>query len=213
MGSLFFSCRKSRIAKLNDQEQAIFDCKVTRDKIKQYIKRLEKNEASRKVKAKEMLKEKNKDRARLYLSQSKMYREQINAANGQLNMIEEQIVQIETTNQQKEALSVLQQGNKILKQLNEEVNIDKWERLADDMNEIKQQQEEIGNFLKNRNIDEQDYEEEVDKEIEKLLKLESIEVESSLPETKETKTDHIPPESNKEEVKEDEDKEKILIES
>ena len=37
MGGLL-GCAKSRKLKLNQQEQAIFDCKKTRDKIKDYIK-------------------------------------------------------------------------------------------------------------------------------------------------------------------------------
>jgi ABC-type lipopolysaccharide export system ATPase subunit len=106
----------------------------------------------------------------VFLNQSKFYREQINVANGQLNMIEEQISRIEMAQHQKEAIQVLEQGNKILKALNEEVNIEKWESIADNMNEMKQQQDEIGNFLRNHNIDETEFDEQVTKDLEKLMK-------------------------------------------
>lgn len=172
MGS--FLCPQSRIAKLDQQEQAIMDCKITRDKIKTYIKKLEKNEKSRKEKAKDALRLKNKDKARVFLQQSKLYREQATSANGQLTMIEEQIINIESAQQRKEAFNVLKQGNEVLKKLNEEVNIEKWEKIADDMNEIKEQQSEIGNFLKSHNIDEAEYEEAVDRELESLMKLEGM---------------------------------------
>ena len=177
-------CPKSRHAKLDKKEQAILECKLVRDKIKSYIKRLEKNEQQRKEKAKLALKDKNREKAKLFLTQSKMYREQIQSANGQLNLIEDQIVRIETAQFQKEAFQVLQKGNEVLKQLQEEVNIDKWEKIADDMNEFRQQQEEIGNFLKSRGIDESQQEEEVNNELEKLMKYESIDVEVNLPDAR-----------------------------
>jgi hypothetical protein len=166
-------------------EKTILECKITRDKIKSYIKSLDKNDALKKEKAKASLKSKDKERAKIYLKQSKMYREQAVAATGQLNLIEDQIIQIETIRQQADALKVLQQGNKVLKQLSDEVNIQKWEQVADDLNDLKQQQEEIGNFFKNRGIDEDAYEEEIDKEMEKLMKQENVDIELSLPEAKE----------------------------
>ena len=56
MGGLFGNKQKS--AKLNTDEKAMLDCKLARDKIKQYIKRLEKNAALKKEKSKEALKDK-----------------------------------------------------------------------------------------------------------------------------------------------------------
>jgi hypothetical protein len=181
MGGLL-GCSKSRQLKLNQQEQAIFDCKKTRDKIKDYIKSLERNEKIRRDKAKDALKEKNKDKAKLYLKQSKLYREQINAATGQLNIIEEQITQIETAQNQKEVIKVLEQGNKVLKSLTEEVSIEKWEKVTDDLTDLKQQHEEIANFFKNHGIDENQCDEEIDNELEKLMKIESEDLERVLPE-------------------------------
>jgi len=175
-----------KVSSMTDNtEKTILECKMCRDKIKTYIKSLEKNELLKREKAKMSLKTKDKERAKIYLKQSKMYKEQSVNATGQLNLIEEQIIQIETVRQQSEALKVLQQGNKVLKQLNEEVNIQKWEQVTDDLNEMKIQQEEIGNFFKNRGIEENVYEEEIDKEIENLMKIENIQVEQSFPESRE----------------------------
>jgi len=179
MGALL-GCAKSRKLKLNQQEQAIFDCKKTRDKIKDYIRSLERNEKIRREKAKDALKEKNKDRAKLYLKQSKLYREQINTATGQLNVIEEQITHIETAQNQKEIFRVLEQGNKVLKSLTEEVSVEKWEKVTDEFTDIKQQQEEVASFFKNHGIDENQFEEEVENEIQKLMKIESEEIDAVL---------------------------------
>jgi hypothetical protein len=174
--------RGQKISGLSDSfDKTIIECKITRDNIRSYIKRLEKNENLKKEKAKDALRKKDRDRAKMYLSQSKMYREQINSATGQLNLIEDQIMQIETAKQQKDALRVLEQGNTVLKKLYEEVNVEKFEKIADDMNRLKEQQEEIGNFLKSRGMDQAEYDESVEKELEKMMKVESQEMEVALP--------------------------------
>ena len=46
-----------------------------------------------------------------------MYKEQIKTAYGQLQMIETQITQIESAQSQKDVMTVLQEGNAILKKL------------------------------------------------------------------------------------------------
>ena len=165
MGS--FLCTRSKTAEINQEERALIDCKICRDKIKKYIKNLEKNANLKRERAKEALKNKNKDRARLSLRQAKMYTEQIKTAEGQLEMIENQIMQIETAQSQRDALSVLKQGNEVLKKLQSEVNAEKFQEITDDMDELKEQQNELTEFFKNRGIEEDD--EELDNEIDKLL--------------------------------------------
>ena len=123
MGCLL--CPTSRTTKINQEERALLDCKICRDNIKKYIKSLEKNSSLKKQKAKEALKNKNRDRAKLYMRQSKMYQEQINSSEGKLEMIETQISQIETAQNQLDVFNVLKQGNNILKKLQEEVNVEK----------------------------------------------------------------------------------------
>ena len=82
-------------------------------------------------------------------------------------MIESQIMQIETAQSQRDAMSVLKQGNEVLKKLQSEVNAEKFQEIADDMDELKEQQNELTEFFKNRGIEEDD--EELDNEIDKLL--------------------------------------------
>ena len=162
-----FLCPTSRTAKINQEEKALLDCKICRDKIKKYIKSLEKNSSLKKQKAKEALQNKNKDRARLYMRQSKMYQEQIKTAEGQLEMIETQITQIETAQSHRDVFNVLKQGNDILKKLQDEVNVEKMQEISDDLNELKEQNDEITQFFKDRGIEEND--EELDDELNKLI--------------------------------------------
>ena len=166
MGFLFSKKKKVKPVELKQDEQAILKCKMCRDNIKKYIKNLENQANTKKEKAKEALKAKNKDKAKMNLRMEKMYREQIKTAYGQLEMIENQINQIETAQSQKDVATVLQEGNAVLKKLQEEVNVDKFKEIADDMEELKAQNDEITEFFKERGIEE---EESVNEELDKLI--------------------------------------------
>ena len=68
-----------------------------------------------------------------------------------------------------ECMSCLQKGNTVLKQLQKEVNIEHWEDIRDDLEELKERDREIGEFFKERGIDEEEYEAECEDELNKLL--------------------------------------------
>ena len=176
MGSL---CDKYETPKINNEEKAILDCKLARDKIKTYIKRLERNANLKKEKAKESLRAKNKDRAKYNLKLSKMYQEQIKTADAQLTMLEEQISNLEQATTQRDALKVLEKGNEVLKNLQSECNIEKWEKISEDMQDIKDQQDEINQFFRDRNIENVD--DDVEEEMNKLMESENNDIENELP--------------------------------
>ena len=203
MGSIF--CPRSKTMEINKEERALLDCKICRDKIKKYIKSLEKNAALKREKAKEALKNKNKDRAKLNLRQSKMYAEQVKTAEGQLEMIETQIIQIETAQSQKEAIQVLKQGNEALKKLQSEVNAEKFQEIADDMEELKEQQNELTEFFKSRGIEEND--EELDDELDKLL--DTVQKEQAKVDLPSANKESLDEENNKEKIK----NKKVAVES
>ena len=172
MGKIFSIKKNKDNSELNAEEKTILQCKITRDNIKNYIKKLEKNSKLKREKAKEALKQKNKDRAKYNLKLSKMYSEQIKNAESQLTMLEEQISNLESAITQKEALKILEKGNEVLKNLQNECNIEKWEKISDDMNDIKEQQDEINQFFRDKNVE--DIDEDIENEMNKLM--EEIEV-------------------------------------
>ena len=176
MGKL---CEKSHSPLINQEEKALLDCKMTRDKIKTYIKRLERNANLKKEKAKDALRAKNKDRAKYNLKLSKMYQEQIKTADAQLTMLEEQIANIEQATTQRDAMKVLEKGNEVLKNLQSECNIEKWEKISDDMQDIKDQQDEINQFFRDRNMN--DVDDDVEEEMNKLMESEKNDIENELP--------------------------------
>ena len=155
--------------KLNETENAILQCKQSRDKIKQYIKRLNQKENKSREKAKDLLRSKQRDRAKVYLRMAKLHREQIKVSEGQLEMVENQITQIESTQNLQECLQTLKKGNEVLKNMQNTIKIEEWEKVKDDMDELKEKDKEISNYLKEYGIDEAKYDEEVNKELDKLL--------------------------------------------
>lgn len=202
MGSLFR--KKKKVPVINKEEQTILQCKIARGNIKAYIKKLERSSAQKKQKAKEALKENNKDRARMNLRQAKMFSEQIKSADKQLEMIEDQISQIEIARNQRNAMKVLQQGNEILKQLHKEVNVEKFEQIAEDMDEMKAQQDEIAKFFKSKGLNPEEEEEEINSELDKLMQAVGYSVDKELPDAETTKL-------KKQKEKNREDKEKQAI--
>jgi len=161
--------KQKKTIQLNDIEKAILDCKTCRDKIKQYIKRLSKKQSNSREKAKELVRSKQKDRAKVYLRMAKLHGEQIKVSEGQLEMVENQISQIESTQNLQDCMNCLKKCNGILKNMQNTIKIEEWEKVKDDMDELKEKDKEISDYLKEYGIDEAQYDEEVNNELDKLL--------------------------------------------
>ena len=188
---------------LSESEKVILDCKTCRDNIKKYIRSLELKEIKSKEKAKELLKKKQRDRAKLYLKQCKLFREQSTVANGKLQIINEQIINIESAFNMKECMDCLNQGNAVLKNLQKEVNIEHWENIRDDLDELKERDREISDFFKERGIDEEQYEAECEDELNVLLNEIQGNNELNLPDVPNTKItqEEIPDKQTKSKAK------------
>ena len=177
--------KSKKIDDLEQNEKVLLECKMCRDKIKNYIKKCELTASKKRSKAKELLKNKQKDRAKVYLNQYKFHLTQAKVGDGQLKMIEDQINELQKATQLNEIRKVLENGNKVLKNLQSEINIEKWQEIKEDMEGLKEQQDEIGEFLRNNNIDEGEYEKDVQEEFEKLQK--DLENDLNLPKVPENK--------------------------
>ena len=161
-------CSEDRVT-ISPEEKAIIDCKLCRDKINAYIKRLEVREKKSREKAKELLKDKQRDRAKFYLRQAKLHSAQIKTNLGQLEMVTNQIAQIESSQNLKECLKVLQNGKEVLKKMQDSIKIEEWEKIKDDMEELKEKDKEISDFLKDYGINEAEYDNEVNNDLDKLM--------------------------------------------
>jgi charged multivesicular body protein 6 len=208
MGSLFGKKKNKEIKKpdLTKAEQSILEAKMARDKIKNYIKKIERTANLKRDKAKEYLKKGDKDRAKIFLKMSKMYKQQIGSAEGQLKTIEEQVALIETTLNQKEIMDVLTQGNKVLANLQKEVNVEKFEQIKEDMDEMQQTQDEINEFFLQHNTDVNELDEDIQKEMDSLNESLQKEVENEFPEANKEEVNV----EKKEEVNEEENKKELV---
>lgn len=185
------------IGALDQYDKTIFQIKQARDKVKAYIKKMEEKSNNQRSMAKSSLKQGNKDKAKLHLARSKAFETQVDVGQGQLNLLEEQIIQIDQTKLQNNALKVLEQGNKVLKALQAEISIEKWEQISEDMEEVRNQHTEISDFLKNHNSSNFNYEECINEELDQLFKLEAKSTAEKLPVlepiNKEVLTDEMSP--------------------
>ena len=161
--------KPKKTIQLNEIENAILECKKCRDKIKKYIRRLSQKQLKSREKAKELVLSKQKDRAKVYLRMAKLHGEQIKVSEGQLEMVENQVSQIESTQNLQKCMNCLKQGNEILKKMQNTIKIEEWEKVKDDMDELKEKDKEISDYLKEYGIDEAQYDEEVNNELDKLL--------------------------------------------
>ena len=188
---------------LSETENAIIQCKTCRDKIKKYIRNLEQKEIKAKEKAKELLRNKKRDSAKLYLKQCKLFREQSTTADAQLQMIEEQIANIESATTMSECMKVLQKGNTVLKNLQKDVNIEHWDNIRDDMDELRERDREINDFFQERGINEEEFDAECEEELNKLLYEIQGNNQLNLPNVPKTKIEDnkIPVKQNKVKVK------------
>ena len=92
---------------LDKFDQAIFNAKIARDKVKKYIKRMENSSNKQRELAKQFLKSSSRDKAKMALSRSKVFETQVEVGQGQLNMLEQQIVQIDQAKSVSGALKAL----------------------------------------------------------------------------------------------------------
>ena len=161
--------KQNKTIKLNETENAILECKKCRDKIKQYIRRLSQKQLKSREKAKDLVRSKQKDRAKVYLRMAKLHGEQIKVSEGQLEMVENQVSKIESTQNLQKWMNCLKKGNEVLKNMQNTIKIEEWEKVKDDMDELKEKDKEISDYLKEYGIDEAQYDEEVNNELDKLL--------------------------------------------
>ena len=85
-------------------------------------------------------------------------------------MITNQITQLETTSTMAECMQCLKKGNEVLSDLHSKIKIEEWEKVKDDMDELKEKDKEIGDFLREYGINEAEYNEECNLELDKLMK-------------------------------------------
>ncbi|KAK6070565.1 snf7 family protein [Seiridium cupressi] len=151
-------------SRVTAQDRAILDLKLQRDKLHQYQRRILPLVARETEIAKQMLAANDKPKALLALRRKKYQEQLLEKTDAQLQQLEQLVRNVEFAQIQKDIVFGLQQGTKVLKEINAEMGgIERVEMLMGESAEAIAYQNEISEMLGGRitNQDEEEVEDEL----------------------------------------------------
>lgn len=163
--------QKSSKIKITETDKAVLQLKRSKDEIHKFTKRTDILITSEKNQIKQLIKEhphdyKKNNRIRLLLKRVHYQEYLLQQASDQLINLENMLANIEFKLIESQFLSGLKKGNDILTKLNKEFN--NIDQVMDDVAEQVAYQDEINDVLANSIAGVENFEDEIDKELDKL---------------------------------------------
>ncbi|KAI6191919.1 hypothetical protein M3Y97_00280000 [Aphelenchoides bicaudatus] len=168
MGQIF--AKQKPRSRVTDEDKAILQLKMERDKLKMTMKRYEKSMERDKQLAKELLHNGQKDRALLLLKKKKLAETTIERIDKHLLKIEQMTSDIEMAQINMSVLEKLSEGSKALQVVNRAFSIDEIEKIMSDTQEAAEYQYEITSMLSGKLSD--DDLDDVEREFDELFHVE-----------------------------------------
>lgn len=187
MGNIFV-----KKPKITEVDKAILSLKTQRRKLADYQRKLEAVIEAEKQAAKDLLREKRKDRALLALKKKKVQEDLLKNVDTWLINVEQQLADVELASRQKAVFESLKTGNNAIKAIQSEINLEDVQKLMDDTAEAKAYQDEISAIL-GEQLSAED-EEEI------LVEFENLESEMTLQDLPEAPTTLPPSKDDEEEL-------------
>ncbi|XP_078048188.1 vacuolar protein sorting 20 [Augochlora pura] len=142
-----FFAKKKPPSRITEQDRAVLQLKQTRDKIKQYRKRIEQTLENDRLLAKKLIQNGRKDRALLLLRKKKFQEQLLSKTDGQLENLERMVYDIEFAQVEMKVVDGLKVGNIALKKLHDLLSIEEIDKIMDETKEGIDKQKEIDEIL------------------------------------------------------------------
>lgn len=181
MGGAFSKKSKQPQSRVSEQDRAVLQLKQQRDKIKQYLKRLELGLEKDRELARKLLQEGRKERAKLLLRKKRFQEQCIERGHTQLENIDRLILDIETTQIEIEVVDSLKTGNDCLKSLNSLMSLEDVENILFETQESVEFQRQIDQLIASGGGLSKEDESDILAELERIT-AESEPIQPSLPE-------------------------------
>ena len=169
MGAIFSKTKKKEPENQEElsYDKAVLDLKVSRDRLKKYKQRIEQDNQKSLDLAKKLAKEGKLDRAKLVIRSMKQREAMITKVEGMQDQIQTQLDNLEQASMTRMVYDSLQSTNSILKQMTEEISVEKVEALMDENAEQNEKLEEVASLLAQNMSPE--VEESAEEEYERML--------------------------------------------